>query len=55
MHQKNKLILEKIKNIISIGNIYFDSKGKCYNLVISDLNGIKKILNYFKNFFNFYF
>lgn len=48
--QKNKLILEQIKNFICIGNIYFDSRGECYNLVISDLKGIKVMLNYFKTF-----
>ena len=48
--QKNKLILEKIQEVIKIGNIYLDTSNNVYSLVISDLQGIKYLLSYFKQY-----
>ena len=48
--QKNKLILEKIQEVIKIGNISLDTSNNVHSLVISDLQGIKYLLSYFNQY-----
>ena len=48
--QKNKLILEKIQEVIKIGNIYLDTSNNVYSLVISDLQGRNYLLTYFPHY-----
>src|SRR5690606_29421078 len=48
--QKNKEILEEIQTVFSVGNIYYDKSWDGYNYVVTDLQGIKQLLEYFEKF-----
>lgn len=39
-----------IQNFTGLGHVYHDTRTDTYNWVISDLAGIKRILNYFDKF-----
>ena len=48
--QKTSGILYSIQNKLNCGNIYYDKKGDTYNYVITDIQGIKIMLEYLSRY-----
>nr|YP_010183864.1 hypothetical protein LI437_mgp05 [Coccidioides posadasii]QVG61987.1 hypothetical protein [Coccidioides posadasii] len=50
MNYKDKDLIENIKNIFNIGNIYFNSNDKTYKWKVSNLEDIYKIIPFFNKY-----